>query len=447
MMNNFEIILSELKEASNDCYILLEILDGLDEKINTPALIKKLILLQAIRFNVSSLLSWLHKMSPIPTILPRKNLEGFELILEDDYKPNDIEISYDKALFTLLSDLQNILSSLITTRLYRQYQLSVEYDFDLINTSPVFQKYTENTKQKTYSNGSLALDLDRGVLFKINQAASIDMNDFLSQKQNKIEVCKQLMINTADSIQNINTRISHLTHTAGDEITHEKLIEIKNEVDNLIEYKTTLEKEYDQCQERRQQLQAFIDNRFNCILHFVKDEAKADVLNRFGHQLIVAELIEEMRRIFKNIDNTDFIPWHPVDSEALHQISFEDDHIYIDVHVAFDCASNSNGVFCAFAMNKKNLVWSKDANIAKEKRGIFLEAKARIELIENPENKGEYCLQVIAFQAISHTPDLIPRSEYIPAEYIEIKENERSPYATFIDEACRAHINSKCSLT
>lgn len=434
MKANFEIIYNELSKVIHLHPVIQELLEGLGENISTPKLVEKLLILESIRFTESSAFSWFFSE---PEKLPYKNLSGLEVILDEPYRQKLREMPFDQTIFTLLSNLQNNLSSALDSRLYRQYQLSVNYDAELINESSVFKEYTETSQQIDYLIGSLALDLDRGVSFKIQGNEPISMNEYILDTEKKMNTHEETLLNKKNEIQTINDKIHTLNQmTTSDYISASELTEIDNDIAELIDQKKQTENSCKVIENNIKELKNLLDDKFNFILTFVEDKAKADILDRFGHQMILADLMREVSMAFVKNDRlqSSFNLGHQVSSQALHQVVLDKDHIYVDVHAAFDSGTDENGKICAFSINKRNLVWLDDPSIVAEKRGVFFDISARIELKEIPDKKGEYYMQVIAFQANSFTPDLIPNSAYLPERCIEINENMRSEYVKQIED-------------
>lgn len=358
--------------------ILRVINQNLSDEISDELLFKKLLLLENFSAKEEG------KIITIKHFLKDLGHKTFNTIpLELQTETNDIVkeigVIQDQSFVNNLLYLYKKLHKIYDQRQNQRYRMTVEYDEKTIQTSTILRTYMETTKNPNYKDGSLIIDLQR---------------DTKLQKQRKTSE-NSVFILTYPIAKDINFRKESDAAFDEDAYVFSKIKDITGE-DSLSD----------------------------------KEAKKADVLNRFAHQMFEAEVINEFIHkfaIFHSSDNNKsrfkfFDSPKALSIRGVVGSTLKTDHrVYLDldqnqnfVEVDFDIPVISvNDDYVCFDADKRNLKWVRqdDLNhpneLLKYKEPlVHLHAKAVLETI--PNQNGQYYLKVIACDIQSFSPAIKP---------------------------------------
>jgi hypothetical protein len=391
-------IVESLKK--NPTPAIQKIADCFSGELSYQLLINNLSLLQVINFNGG--LFTPSKLASVDHLLPPS-------VHLEKVTPRTIPYTYET--FRLLCNLQSTLAEILNQ------PLSVCYDQLSIDQSPIFSNYAETTKNKNYERGSLVTDLTRGITFVHNQTSE-DMAITVKNMTNELASAKKEI----EELQKLK-----LERTGTQEGSAEANAEIE-----------TIDKKIEALKKQIEQIKPFLKNRFLFIKKLADgDDNKADILNRFGHQMIYAELMSEAQRLFKVSDphSTTIVPYLEIESQRKHHVVNDNGKIYIDIDLQFGallCEKTGRFGRLDNISTRRNIAWytgsylgipENKANFQKlANENKLLETKARVELVEDQKNQGTYWMEVKSFEAISFSPDLVSRLP-IPQPIIEAEGN------------------------
>lgn len=400
------------------------LLTDLSENISDEDIIFKLSLLQSVQFQGSTTSFF----KEVPNRLP-----PVDFISQQNFT-SEIRLKSDLKIIKMLSEIQLQLVSIYKTRHEHRYRSQVNYDQQLVNSSTVFVNYMKTSKNKEYKNGDLAIDFVRGSVDYVNQGAAPvnvallrdrieDKEVILKKKQQQLFEYKELLVSLER--QQKEQAAPYLPDNKKlDAIELEDLRENIEQLPNVIQM---TQKEITIHLADLAKLQEALEDIPN-YLHTMtgKNDKKSDILFRFGHQMIIAEMMREFEKSFQSVSQPSLkvTPFHELRDQRIHRIVRDQNNdVFVEIDVSFDSLILSDGTYGAFQANKRDLEWSKDANIIHEQRGALVNIQGRMKIVPDPDRKGEYYMQIQSYNVTSRTPDIVPKPQFIPAKYFQVESN------------------------
>ena len=166
------------------------------------------------------------------------------------------------------------------------------------------------------------------------------------------------------------------------------------------------------------------------------DKAKADILNRFCHQMLEAVVMEEYNNNFK-LDTGKACSAISPQSWQHTLIRDKSGELYTDIKLVFNNIMSSEGKILVKNENTLDPVgWDKMIELKNPNQKIvppLIEISARAQLIPTPSTQknetkeNPYCMKMIHYQVILHLPDIVPKDNIATTATItneKIKESQ-----------------------
>lgn len=414
------------------------IASDLDKLTSPEDLMKKLNQLQSIKFLAPPKTGFFNNT---PAKLPSIDLPIFSSPSSSEKDSELDAVVYNQTLYQLLEKVQIDLLDAFKTRLFNQYKLTAKYDEELIHSSTILVNYMKTSKSKSYSQGSLALDLGRGVKFTDGDHEAVNMKKRIKRLEEKVKRNEKFI---EENYQEINTANEELLVLQKKEqeapfrvknlkMTLEEAQEIEEAIASTRSSIELNKKQIAIYEEEIKQIKSLISNPEPLILQMAgRDIKKADVLNRFGHQMIEAELMKEFGFKFqiKGYPNLTVTLMHELEKLRTHNIIRKDnDDFYVLVKISFAAILLSNGDYGVLDIDKSMLSFSKDADITKKNSEPFIHLTGLVKLTSDPSLEQEYCMQIKEFSVVCHSPYLVPREGLIPTKCLQIEDHIQSEEA------------------
>lgn len=426
---------SKIMAIENQNRVLKIITNSLTDTMSDEDILIKLHLLQKVRFK--------QKKDPgfFPSAIPSSLLTLALPELSMDIKTNPtnlLPLKYDEGLYNLLTDAQLLLLEIFDTRLFHLYECVTTYDEKLINDSTILLNYQETSKDSKYNDGSLVIDLHRGISFIEPGKSPVNMGEKLMKMQKKFLTLNKLkndkeqeLYENKNLLLELETKLKNAPSLVGKkQLTQE---EIGNLEEDIAELRFSIEENKQTIQTYQNEiteLQPWVEEPMRFIEQLVGgDKKKADTLNRFGHQMIPAELMREFQKAFQVNENPNSSLSPLVeqgDARISNVIRDKDGNIYVEYKLKFSVVQQDSSLYGILSANKRDIEWV-DFERAFQSKEALVELFGQVQLIPDPGRKGEYCMKIKEFQVTCHSPAIGPRNEFISEKNIKIEENKISP--------------------
>lgn len=350
--------------------------------------------------------------------IPNQHLfEKMLPILEPSRVTESPLLAQNKKEFTnLLRKLHQELSEIYDARENHQYRAKVNYTERMINQSTSFIEYTKASRSAKYNDGSLVVDAIRDGEFVVNNQI-IDPNESYYQDQaemdKQIELTQQILVDKEQIIsKNFSgeERINELK--AAKDFCEEKI--------KALELKKIDREHYHRTNEILDLLAQFIQEP-----NPIEKKKKVDMLNRFGHQMIEAQFMQEFQN---NYNIPGFLLLVMPGKEKKHQVVFDKNgKVYIDCELPFGgvmCASEKELLYGVMGANKRNIdLTPEPPGTENDTMGVL---KGRIELVPEPKSDTGYAMHITQFQVVLYTPDIQTNFKKIEENYKRKENNKKS---------------------